>query len=46
MLEVEYMCDRIALINSGKIVEVGTPKELKEKYQAPNIEDVFIEVIK
>ncbi len=47
MLEVEYMCDRIALINSGKIVEIGTPKELKEKYQAPpNIEDVFIEVIK
>lgn len=46
MLEVEYMCDRIALINAGKIVEVGTPKELKEKYQAQNIEDVFIEVIK
>lgn len=46
MLEVEYMCDRIALINEGKIVESGIPNELKEKYQAHSIEDVFIEVVK
>lgn len=46
MLEVEYMCDRIALINKGIIVEIGTPDELKMKYHAQNIEDVFMEVIK
>lgn len=46
MLEVEYMCDRIALINEGEIVETGIPIELKEKYQAHSIEDVFIEVVK
>jgi ABC-2 type transport system ATP-binding protein len=46
MLEVELMCDRIALINDGRIVEMGTPKGLKEKYSASNIEDVFVEVVK
>jgi ABC-2 type transport system ATP-binding protein len=43
---VELMCDRIALINDGMIVEIGTPKELKEKYNASNIEEVFVEVVR
>lgn len=42
MLEVEFLCDRISLINNGLIVEAGTPKELKNKYSASNIEEVFI----
>jgi ABC-2 type transport system ATP-binding protein len=46
MLEVELMCDRIALINDGLIVEMGTPKDLKDKYHANNIEDVFVEVVR
>ncbi len=46
MLEVEFLCSNIALINEGKIVEEGRPSELKEKYDADNIEDVFTEVIK
>jgi ABC-2 type transport system ATP-binding protein len=46
MLEVELLCDRIALIHEGRIVETGTPAELKEKYEAGNIEDVFAEVVK
>ena len=45
MLEVEYLCDRIALINDGVIVERGSPAELREKYDADNIEDVFTEVV-
>jgi len=46
MLEVELLCDRIALIHEGRIVETGTPAELKGKYAAENIEDVFAEVVK
>jgi len=46
MLEVEFLCDRIALINKGAIVETGTPQELKEKYNAKNIEEVFINAIR
>jgi len=45
MLEVELMCDRIALIDNGKIVESGTPSELKRKYESSNIEEVFVRVV-
>ncbi|UCE38771.1 MAG: ABC transporter ATP-binding protein [Thermoplasmata archaeon] len=45
MLEVEYLCDRIALIDEGIIVEEGRPKLLKDKYQASNIEEVFTKVV-
>ncbi len=46
MLEVEYLCDRIALIAEGLIVEEGKPVELMEKYKARNIEEVFTQVVK
>jgi ABC-2 type transport system ATP-binding protein len=46
MLEVEFLCDRIALIDKGLILENGTPQELKEKYSSKNIEEVFINAIK
>jgi len=46
MLEVEFLCDRIALINKGLILEIGTPQELKEKYKSKNIEEVFINAIR
>lgn len=46
MLEVEFLCDRIALIYDGRIVEEGTPTDLKERYGATNIEEVFEEVVK
>ncbi len=45
MLEVELLCDRIALINDGEIVAEGTPNELKERYGAQNIEEVFVRVV-
>ncbi len=45
MLEVELMCDRIALINDGRIVEMGTPSELKARHHASNIEEVFTKVV-
>jgi len=46
MLEVEYLCDRIALIDEGKIVEEGNPEALMKKYAAKNIEEVFTGVVK
>ena len=42
MLEVEHLCHRVALIDEGKLVEIGTPKELIAKYEAMNLEEVFI----
>jgi len=44
MLEVEHLCDRVALVNKGRIVAEGSPTELKERYKAANLEEVFAEV--
>jgi len=44
MLEVEYLCDQVALINKGRIVAEGAPAELKARYKASNLEEVFAEV--
>jgi ABC-2 type transport system ATP-binding protein len=45
MLEVELICQRVALINDGHIVAAGTPQELKSRYHAANIEEVFTQVV-
>jgi ABC-2 type transport system ATP-binding protein len=45
MLEVEHLCDRVALINEGKIVAEGKPQELKEKFESANLEEVFAKVV-
>ncbi|ASJ10451.1 multidrug ABC transporter ATP-binding protein [Thermococcus sp. P6] len=45
MLEVEFLCDRVALIDRGRIIEVGTPSELKERYGARNLEEVFMRAL-
>ncbi len=44
MLEVEYMCHKVALINHGLIVAEGTPRGLIEEYGKQNLEEVFMEV--
>jgi ABC-2 type transport system ATP-binding protein len=45
MLEVEYLCDRVALINRGKIVAEGSPNDLKKNADASNLEEVFVKVV-
>lgn len=45
MLEVQYMCDEVAMINDGKIIITGTPKEIIEKLNVSNLEEAFIKVI-
>jgi ABC-2 type transport system ATP-binding protein len=45
LLEVEFLCDRVALINKGRIIEQGTPAELKARHGAANLEEVFLGVV-
>jgi ABC-2 type transport system ATP-binding protein len=45
MLEVEYLCDRVALVNKGRIVLEGTPNELKTQHGSQNLEEVFAKVV-
>lgn len=46
MLEAEKLCDRIALINDGKIVATGTVDELKRLAGKPgaSLEDTFLKL--
>lgn len=41
MEEAEYLCDRIIMINSGKIIKEGTVEELKNETMGANLRDVF-----
>ncbi|MFB6140855.1 MAG: ABC transporter ATP-binding protein [Halosimplex sp.] len=45
MLEVEYLCDRVGLLNDGAVVSTGSPDELMAEYDAETLEDVFLEVV-
>lgn len=45
MLEVEFLCDRVALVNKGKIVLEGKPANLKTQYGSQNLEEVFAKVV-
>ena len=45
MLEVEHICDRVALLNKGRIVAEGKPQALKEKFASTNLEEVFAKVV-
>ena len=46
MDEVDKFCDRIALIDRGRIVAVGTPTELKARVGPDaTLDDVFIRLV-
>ncbi|SDA29409.1 ABC-2 type transport system ATP-binding protein [Ruminococcus sp. YE71] len=45
MLEIEYVSDRVGIIAKGHLLELGTPDELKSKYSASNLEEVFETVV-
>ncbi len=49
MLEADMLCDRVAIMNKGKIVALDYPQELKKQIewkgdQEPTLEDVFLEL--
>ncbi len=43
MDEAEY-CDRVSIMNEGKIQALDTPAALKQQYNARSIEEVFIRI--
>jgi ABC-2 type transport system ATP-binding protein len=44
MEEAETLCDRVGIIDHGKLIALGTPRELTAKYKARDLEDVFIQL--
>ena len=43
MDEAEY-CERISIMAQGRIVAMGTPQALKEEYEVPTMDDVFVKI--
>lgn len=44
MDEAEY-CNRLSIMHDGKIIAIGSPRDLKQSYQKESIEDVFIDLV-
>jgi len=44
MDEAEY-CKRVSIMHKGKIIELGTPTGLKQKYNKTTMQDIFIHII-
>ena len=45
MSEVEKLCDIIGIIHNGKLLAEGTLAELRQRYQQPDLEEVFVRVV-
>ena len=43
MDEAEY-CDRISIMNEGRIAALDTPAELKKQYNAGSVDEVFLKI--
>lgn len=46
MLEVEFLSNRVAIINGGIVLACDTPERLKASHNAKNLEEVFMELNK
>ena len=46
MLEVEQMCDQVALLHKGEIYKIDTPDNLKKFLEVESMEEVFIKLAK
>jgi ABC-2 type transport system ATP-binding protein len=43
--EIESLCDRVAILSKGKLVEIGTIEQMKKKTKTTNFEDAFIKLV-
>lgn len=45
VLEIaEKICDRVCIINKGKIIAIGTIDEIKQKFNNGTLENIFLEI--
>ena len=45
MEEAENICNRVIMINKGKIIKAGTPNEIKKDTNTTNLRDAFFSMI-
>jgi len=46
MLEVEYVCEKVALINKGEVLAKGFVKDLLQEHGVKNLEELFLLLVK
>ncbi len=44
MEEAEELCDRVGIIDHGRLIALGTPEELKAEHGGRDLEEVFIQL--
>lgn len=44
MEEAESLCDRVAIVDYGELIDLGTPRELIGKHDSKNLEEVFMKI--
>jgi ABC-2 type transport system ATP-binding protein len=44
MEEAQELCDRVAILDEGKLIALGSPADLMEIHQAKNLEEVFLKL--
>jgi len=44
MEEAEELCDRVGIIDNGRLISLGTPQQLKKQFNARNLEEVFLQL--
>jgi ABC-2 type transport system ATP-binding protein len=44
MLEVEQLCDFVVIMSRGRVVALGTCRELTEKFECKTLDEVFIKL--
>jgi len=44
MEEAEELCDRVGIIDNGKLISLGTPQGLKVQFNVKNLEEVFLQL--
>jgi sodium transport system ATP-binding protein len=45
MREVEKLCDRVAIMHQGRILETGTLQSVREKYHQADLEEIFFQLV-
>jgi len=44
MEEAQELCGRVGIMDHGKLIALGSPEQLMDKFQAKDLEEVFIEL--
>ena len=45
MMEVDKLCNRIAVIHKGSLIDTDTVENLKTKNKSDNLEEIFIRLV-